>query len=331
MIPARNEATLIGRVVEGVLSQERPGGVEIEVLVVDDGSTDDTAERAEAVGARVLSRGEEETVEELLRSRGGAVASYAPGAGGPAESGNPAAARNLGASASRGDPIVFLDADCVPAPGWLAALLAAHERGETIVGGSLDLPPGLPWTARCDYYCGWYLVHPKRPAGPVPHHPPPNLSVRREPFLASSGFTANPPFNEERLWEAELLRTGHRIWFEPAARAHHHNRPGLTNLLVRHYRWAYTAIPAKHTTGVARMSWLYRHPWILLAASPLLVPAHAAYVLGQWLRAGAFEPLAMAPWILACSVSYAAGLAVGGWRWLRTGGGWGGPIRRADG
>jgi hypothetical protein len=40
----------------------------------------------------------------------------------------------------------------------LVAILAAHERGATVKGGALDLPPGLSATARCDYYCGWYLV-----------------------------------------------------------------------------------------------------------------------------------------------------------------------------
>src|SRR5438445_6819404 len=75
---------------------------------------------------------------------------------------------------------------CSPGEGWLVAILAAHERGATVVGGALDVPPGLSATARCDYYCGWYLVHSGRPAGPVPHHPLPNLSVRREAFLSTT-------------------------------------------------------------------------------------------------------------------------------------------------
>lgn len=306
VIPARNEAELIGRVVTSVLSQERPERVELEVLVVDDGSTDGTPALAERAGASVLRRGEEHP-------------------------GNPAAARNLGARASRGDPIVFLDADCVPAPGWLAALLAAHERGETIVGGSLDLPPGLSWTARCDYYCGWYLVHPKRPAGPIPHHPPPNLSVRREAFLSTSGFTEEPPFsytNEERAWQGELLRAGHLIWFEPAARAFHHNRPGFRALLRRNYRWASTAIAAKGPSGAARLARLYRHRWLLTLASPLLVPAHTAYILIAWTRARVYEPLLMFPCVLVSRVAYVGGLVTGGWRRPREGNGPGGAASR---
>jgi glycosyltransferase involved in cell wall biosynthesis len=293
VIPAHNEAASIGGTVQRVL--EQAGNGEIEVIVVDDASTDGTVEVAQAAGARVLRLG-------------------------AGEGGNPAAARNRGAEASTGDPIVFLDADCVPDDGWLAAIRAAHDRGAAVVGGSLDLPPGLPPTARCDYYCGWYLVHSGRPAGFVPHHPPPNLSVRRDLFLSTSRFTEEQPFsytNEERIWQAELQRAGHRIWFEPKARAFHHNRPGFLNLLRRNYRWAYTALPSKSQTGAARLAWLYRRPRLLIAASAPLALAHTAFILGCWLRAGVFEPLWMLPAILASRFAYAAGMAVGGVQWLR--------------
>jgi glycosyltransferase involved in cell wall biosynthesis len=295
IIPARNEEGAIGRIVHAVLDQRAPGA-HVEVIVTDDGSTDGTVEEARAAGARVV----------------------APPSG---AGGNPAAARNRGAAASRGDPLVFLDSDCTPAPGWLSALLAAHDAGATVVGGALDMPPGLSPTARCDYYCGWYLVHSRRPAGYVPHHPPPNLSVRREAFLKTSGFTERQPFsytNEERHWQAELKRAGHRIWFEPLALAYHENRPGFINLLKRNYRWAYTALEAKSETGAARMAWLYRFPRVMIAASLPLAFAHTAYIVGCWLRAGVVEPLIMTPGILASRFAYAAGMAVGGVRWLRS-------------
>lgn len=299
VIPAHNEAAGIGALVRAVQAQAPPPSqdVEVEVLVVDDASTDGTSDVARAAGARVLRM---------------------------EEGGNPAAARNRGAAASTGDPIIFLDADCTPDAGWLAALLAAHDRGEVVVGGSLDLPPGLSATARCDYYCGWYVSHSKRPAGPVPHLPAPNLSVRRDTFFATSRFAEQQPFsfsNEERFWQAELRRAGHRIWFEPKARVFHHNRPGFGNLLRRNYRWGYTAIPGKAPTGTARLAWLYRHPRLLIASSLPLALAHTAYILGCWVRAGALEPLLMAPAILVSRFAYVAGLAVGGVRWLRRQGG----------
>jgi len=295
VIPARNEEVLIFRVVRSVLGQ-CPAGSAMEVIVVDDGSTDGTEEEARRAGARVVKMGTE------------------------VRSGSPAAARNLGASMAAGNPLIFLDADCVPGEGWLESILTAHAGGETVVGGSLELPPGLPAMARCDYYCGWYLVHPGRRAGVVPHHPPPNLSVIRDAFRGTAGFTDRPPMeytNEERAWLGELQRSGHRIFFEPRAVVFHHNRPGFGNLLRRNYRWGYTAIESKSRSGAARMSWMYRYPRLLILASPLVALAHTAYILACWVQARRYEPLLMLPAVLASRVAYAFGMAAGGIQWIR--------------
>jgi glycosyltransferase involved in cell wall biosynthesis len=295
VIPARDEARAIGRTLAAVFAQEVPG-VELEVLVVDDGSRDDTAAVASGAGARVLRP--------------------SPGERG----GSPGAARNRGAAAAAGDPVVFLDADCAPAPGWLSALLAAHDSGEAVVGGALDAPPGLPATARCDHYCGSFYVHPARPAGYVPSHTPANLSVRREAFLAGGGFAERLPLadgHEELPWQARLAGQGVRIRFEPGAVAFHHNRDGLGNLLRRQYRWGYSALEGKAATGACRWPWLYRRPALLVAASIPLAFAHTAHTLGCWLRHRRTEPLLFLPLILASRLAYAAGMAAGGWRWLR--------------
>jgi glycosyltransferase involved in cell wall biosynthesis len=294
VIPARNEASNIENVVRAIIGQAFDD-MELEVIVVDDGSTDGTAEIARSAGGRVLDLGKQGSGKGC------------------------AAARNRGAAIAKGDPLIFLDADCVASDGWLQAILAAHANGATVVGGALELPPGLPATARCDYYCGWYLVHSRRPAGYVPHQPAPSLSVRREAFLSTSGFPELPFYyvGEERILQAELRRKGHRIYFEPKAVAYHYNRPGFRNLLRRNYRWGYTAIESKHQTGSARMAWLYRYPRFVIAASLPLAFAHTAYILACWIRAGVFEPVLMLPAVLASRFAYAAGMAVGGIQWLR--------------
>ncbi len=295
IIPARNEANLIGHVLSAVLKQ-RSAQVDIEVLVVDDGSTDDTAAVARAAGARTIT-----------------MASHDGG-------GNPAAARNRGAAEATGDPIIFLDADCTPAHGWLNALLAAHDAGAVCVGGSLALPPGLPASARCDYYCGWYHVHPWRSAGFVPNHPPCNLSVKRAAFVDTGGFAEKQPIayaHEELGWQADLQRGGERIYFEPGAIVTHWNRPGFGNLLRRNYRWGYSAIESKAESGAARVAWLYRYPRLLIATSFPLAPVQAVYIVACWLRAGVVEPLFTLPAVLAARFAYAAGMMAGGLCWLR--------------
>jgi glycosyltransferase involved in cell wall biosynthesis len=297
IIPARNEPARIGRLVGAVLAQDARGRP-IEVIVVDDGSTDGTAAAARAAGARVLEPD------------------------GQGETGNPALGRNRGAALASGDPIVFLDADCTPAEGWLGRLLDEHARGTEVVGGSLDLPPALSLTARCDYYCGWYHVHSRRAGGEVSNHPPGNLSVRRDVFARTGGFTEQQPIaysHEELAWQAAVRQAGGRIVFVPQARVFHHNRPGFGNLLRRNYRWGYSAIESKASTGAARMAWVYRYPGLLVAGSLPIALATTAYILGCWARARVMEPLLLLPAVLAARLAYSAGLVAGGVRWIRHG------------
>ena len=295
VIPARNAASSIGDLVRAVATQET-SGAHLEVLVVDDGSTDGTAAAAEAAGARTVARS--------------------------GDSGNPAIARNLGASSADGDPVVFLDADCRPTPDWLSRLLAGHATGAVVVGGSLDLPPGLAAMARCDYYCGCYHVHSRRPRGEVPNHPPGNLSVRRAEFARTRGWTEGQPAayaHEELAWQAEVRRNGGRILFEPSAVVLHYNRPGFGNLLRRNYRWGFSAIETKASTGAARQAWVYRYPALIVVAALPLALGSAVYVTICWLRARVLEPLWMFPAILCARLAYSAGLIAGGIRWMRFG------------
>lgn len=105
VIPARNEAASVGRVVAGVRAV-LPAG---EIIVVDDGSTDDTRAVALAAGARVVSH--------------------------PRGLGNGAAVKS-GARAATGDLIVFMDADGQHDPPDIPRLLAALDEGHDMVVGA---------------------------------------------------------------------------------------------------------------------------------------------------------------------------------------------------
>jgi glycosyltransferase involved in cell wall biosynthesis len=103
VIPTYNSAALVVGAVESVLAQTRPAD---EVIVVDDGSTDDTAERLSRFGAPV----------RVIRKENGGVSS----------------ARNRGVAESSGELVAFLDADDV----W-------HPRKLEIQVGVLESRPDL--------------------------------------------------------------------------------------------------------------------------------------------------------------------------------------------
>ena len=111
IIPALNEAESIGVVLAAI-----PAGLAAEVIVVDNGSTDDTAARALAAGARV--------VREDRRGYGFACAA--------------------GVAATQADIMVFLDADLSDYPEEMAALLAPIQSGQAdLVLGSRFLAGNL--------------------------------------------------------------------------------------------------------------------------------------------------------------------------------------------
>ena len=108
VLPAKNESGAIGATVASI-RQHYPHATEVEVLVVNDGSTDDTAAIAEAAGAQVLHH--------------------------PYSMGNGAAIKT-GARAAQGDILVFMDADGQHDPADIARLLAKLDTGYDMVVGA---------------------------------------------------------------------------------------------------------------------------------------------------------------------------------------------------
>lgn len=102
IIPTHDRALVITRAIDSVLAQEGP---DLEVIVVDDGSTDDTRE---VIAARY---GSDERVVYLFQNRAGV-----------------AGARNAGLARARGELVAFLDSDDVWRPGKLALQLACLAR-----------------------------------------------------------------------------------------------------------------------------------------------------------------------------------------------------------
>jgi glycosyltransferase involved in cell wall biosynthesis len=110
IIPARDAAATIQVQLDALRDQE--WGQQWEVIVVDNGSTDTTADLVRAAAA----------VDPHLRLLD---ASEKPGAG---------HARNQGVRAARADAIAFCDADDIVAPGWIAAMGDTLATDKLVVG-----------------------------------------------------------------------------------------------------------------------------------------------------------------------------------------------------
>ena len=132
VIPVRDDAAALRTCLEHLARQRRPPW---EVVVVDNGSRDDSAAVAEQFGARVVPE---------------------PRAGIPR-------AAAAGYDAARGELIARCDADSRPPPGWLARLgdRLDGDPGLAAVtgwGAFYDLPRALRWPAEVGYLGAYYLL-----------------------------------------------------------------------------------------------------------------------------------------------------------------------------
>ncbi|MFC7431404.1 MULTISPECIES: glycosyltransferase family 2 protein [unclassified Agrococcus] len=158
VIPVKDDAVMLERCLAALATQTQPAD---EIVVVDNASSDDSADVARAAGAVVVR----------CDARG-----------------IPAAA-SRGYDAASGDVVLRLDADCLPRHDWIEHMvqaLAADPRAAAVSGGArfVDGPPRLraPLAA---VYLGAYVALATSALG----HPPvfgSNMAMRREAWLAAS-------------------------------------------------------------------------------------------------------------------------------------------------
>lgn len=180
-----------------------------EVLVVDDGSPDDTPRLLPQVGGiRVLARG----------GNAGFVA-----------------ACNDGAAAAHGDVLVFLNNDTVPQPGWLDVLLATFDAHTDagIVGAQLVYPDGRLQEAGGVVFAdgsAWNYGRFDAPDDPryaslrdADYVSGAALAIPRALFAAVGGFDPRyaPAYYEDTDLAFAVRAAGRRVLYQPAARVLH--------------------------------------------------------------------------------------------------------------
>jgi mycofactocin system glycosyltransferase len=246
VIPVRDRAAelarcLAGLATSGIATSGLAGPTRI--IVVDDGSRDPAAVRRAAVaaGARVVAR---------------------------PVNGGPAAARNTGLAAARTPLVAFLDSDCVPAPGWLDALLP-HFADPAVGAAAPRIVPheaGRTWLARYEGASSTLDMGRRpsivRPGSRVPYVPGAALIVRRA--AAGPGFTEDMQVGEDVDFVWRLGAAGWRVRYEPAAVMGHQHRVRLAPWFARRrdYGTSAAALELRHP-GTVRP--LYASAWTLAA------------------------------------------------------------------
>lgn len=266
VVPVRNRPEALARCLESCLALQLPPAG-LEILVVDDASTDETP----VVAARYPVR--------LLRQ---------------AERRGASACRNRGWREATGDVIAFLDSDCAAEPDWLGNLLPlfADPRlaaaGGAIRGQSLDGIVRRYEDAASALNLG-PTAQPAQLQAALSYLPSAALLVRRTTLAASGGFDEAMHLGEDVDLCWRLAEAGWRLAYEPAGVVRHDHRAAWAefarrraeygsadaDLLRRHpaqRRLFYLPLPFLGVLGAGGLALARRHPaWALLAALPLAV------------------------------------------------------------
>lgn len=217
VVPTRDRPAALERCLAALARQRVE---ELEIVVVDDGSESGAAK---APGARVLRSG---------------------GAG-------PAAARNLGAHAARGDVICFTDDDCAPGPGWARRLAAACAGGGAAAGTTIaDPAAGAPAAAAQLLTNALMLASRDGTGGGLRFAPTCNLACHAEtlralPFDESFALAAG----EDREWCARLVAGGAVLHHVPEAVVVHRPQLGVRGLVRQQVRYGRGAVGFRDAGG----------------------------------------------------------------------------------
>jgi glycosyltransferase involved in cell wall biosynthesis len=250
IIPTFNGASRIGHCLDALVKQT--AGRDVEILVVDDGSTDNTA--------NVVGR--YSAVRLITQTNAG-----------------PAAARNRGALESQGEILLFTDDDCVPMPDWLEAMLDPFNDPDVVGAKGVyrtrqkrlaarfvqieyedkyRLMAGLPSIDFIDTYSAGFL---------------------RDRFLEMTGYDTSFPVAcaEDIELSYRMSARGWKMKFAPAAIVYHTHPDTLSRYLKKKYKFAFWRMlavrknPSKgvkdsHTPQIMKLQLLFA-PALMLAAA----------------------------------------------------------------
>src|ERR1700722_8089536 len=170
VVPTFNRREIVKRTVQMLFHQDFPHS-EFEIIVVVDGSMDDTANALRNLPSPCRLRVLEQPNKGL------------------------AAARNTGLAAAQGRVVVFLDDDMLCGPQMVREHVVAHSSGTPLVGfGAIFLSPDSPRSLALDCFnreLGAYYLKERENCNDCSLEPPcvfANTSVPRQVLLAAGGF-----------------------------------------------------------------------------------------------------------------------------------------------
>ncbi len=217
LVPAYNEGKVIARTVDSILGA---GYRRVEVLVVDDGSIDDTASVVQAIAAH------EPRVRLLQKPNGGK-----------------AHAANHGLAHAQGEIVIAVDADTIVTRGSIERLVAHFvDERVTAVCGNVEVGNVRSWLTRfqaIEYVTSQNFDRRAFALLNCVSVVPGALGAwRRDAVLAVGGYSSET-LTEDADLTLTVLRAGGRIVYEPRAIGRTEAPETISGLLKQRFRWTY--------------------------------------------------------------------------------------------
>lgn len=215
VVPVFNAAATVGECVRSLLALDYPAE-QMEILCVDNGSTDGSLRILEGFGGRI---------RVLREARRG-----------------PGAARNHGLRAARFPVVAFTDSDCKADPQWLREIIAPlADPSVGAVGGAIRA-----WGPANRVALFGETIHDMRKAIEVcrpPYVATGNWASRRPALRELGGFDESFFRGEDTELSCRMLQAGLRLVHAPGAVVYHRNESTVRGLFVEGFQHGMSSIP----------------------------------------------------------------------------------------
>jgi len=215
IVPVYNRSQLLAQCLASLCAQNYPRD-SYEIIVIDDGSTDESAEVARAIGQ--IWNGELHIISQA--------------------NGGPSSARNAGITASKADMVAFTDSDCTAAPDWLDSLVSTYNATQADgVGGPII--NNLPHTWVAEYLLATHFFRHRERKGIVDYLVTANVIFKRASLVTIGGFTARKGvWGEDADLSFRLKQSGYSLALSPTGAVTHYGTPiSLGGLITELYRY----------------------------------------------------------------------------------------------
>ncbi|NNE70688.1 MAG: glycosyltransferase [Rhodothermales bacterium] len=226
IVPAFNEGKLLQSTVASLLEMDYP---QYEILLVDDGSTDDTR----GVARELVGIYRQGAVEVRLVEK---------------PNGGKATALNAGIQVSRHDYVLNVDGDSQLSPDTLRKTIRhfVDPRLGAIAGNVKVLNRDNVWTTlqALEYVEGLNMARSAQSIVKLVNIIPGPLGLFRKQAIVDAGWYSSDTFAEDADITLKIIRAGWRVEYEPDAKSYTEAPDSIVDLLKQRYRWTRGIIQA---------------------------------------------------------------------------------------